>query len=428
MSTPALLLRDLARLVLVFRTPGVGAPGAGAPGADAALRRAALRAAVRSARHATLDLAVDERTLRVNGVAHLGASPEEQTLVSAMREGRLARLTVRAGAGARDVAQLAGLLAGMGGAAHAAGAALAQELDALRLWSVRLVPVPDAAAIARALPAALAGALTLVRAAVAHAGPASAAELDAAASLLAEDVAPDVHATASLLLRRAGDAGARALIARLAIAETIAARRRCFDALLDLGAGVAELVDALQHPQWYVVRNVAELLGALEAREAEAPLVQLLAHPDARVREAAAVALDRLATPAALDALRAVLTDESATVRRLAVRAIAAPGGAPGRAAAARLIAAFDREADPDVRLEAVAALGRVGTFDAVQRLLRLAGAREAHQGAAARVAALHALALARGDAADATLRALVDDREPAVRETARRLLATLAA
>ena len=146
------------------------------------------------------------------------------------------------------------------------------------------------------------------------------------------------------------------------------------------------------------------------------------------MREAAAVALDRLATPAARDALRGVLSDESATVRRLAVRAIAAPGGAPGRGAAPRLIAAFDREADPAVRLEAVAALGRVGTFDAVQRLRRLAGAREAHQGAAVRVAALHALAMTRGDAADATLRTLVDDREPAVRETARQLLATLAA
>jgi HEAT repeat protein len=417
MSTPVLLLRDVARLVLLLRADGAGAE----------LRRAALRAAVRSARHVTLDLAVDERTLRLNGIAHLGAAAEEHALAAALRDARIARLTVRAGAGARDVAHLAGLVADAG-TAGVAGAALVRQLDARRLWSVRLVAAPDGAAADGELPPALAGALTLVRAAAAHDGEAAARELDAAASLLAEDVAPDVHATASLLLRREGDAGARALIAHLAVAESIAARRRCFDALLDLGAGVAELVDALQHPQWYVVRNVAELLGALQVRDAEAPLAQLLAHPDVRVREAAAVALDRLATPMALDALRRVLSDGSPVVRRLAVRAIAAPGGAPGRGAATRLIAAFDREADPEVRLEAVAALGRVGTFDAVQRLLRLAGAREAHQGAAVRVGALHALALARGGAADATLRALVDDREPAVRETARRLLATLAA
>ncbi|GLC25302.1 HEAT repeat domain-containing protein [Roseisolibacter agri] len=415
MSTPALLLRDVARLVLLLR----------AERAEADLRRAALRTAVRTARHVSLDLAVDGRTLRVNGVAHLGATAEEQALVTTLREARIARLTVRAGAGVRDVAHLAGLLAHAEGAT---GTALVRELDARRLWSVRLVAAPDGVTADPELSPALAGALVLVRGAVAHGGPASAPELDAAAALLAEDVAPEIHAAAGAVLRREGDAGARALIARLAAAESIAARRRCFDALLDIGAGVAELVDALQHPQWYVVRNVAELLGALEAREAEVPLALLLAHPDVRVREAAAVALDRLATPVARDALRGVLSDESTTVRRLSVRAIAAPGGAPGRAAAARLIAAFDREADPDVRLEAVAALGRVGTFDAVQRLLRLAGAREAHQGAAVRVAALHALAQARGAAADATLRALIDDREPAVRETARRLLATLAA
>jgi HEAT repeat protein len=129
------------------------------------------------------------------------------------------------------------------------------------------------------------------------------------------------------------------------------------------------------------------------------------------------------------DALRSALDDPSPTVRRLAVRAIAsAPGAATGRGAAARLIAAFDRELDSEVRLEAVSALGRLGTFDALQRLLRLVGAREAHQGAAVRVAALHAIAQARGDAAHATLRALIDDREPTVRQAARRLLAAIAA
>src|SRR5687767_1196144 len=215
MSTPAHLLRDVARLVLLFRADGAGAE----------LRRAALRAAVRSARHVTLDLAVDERTLRLNGIAHLGATAEEQALAAALREARLSRLTVRAGAGVRDVAHLAGLVASVGVAEGASGAALVRELDALRLWSVRLRAMPDAESAPPELPAALVGALGLVRAALAQDAVPTAPELDAAATVLAADVAPDAHVPASALLQRAGDAGARALVARLALAGTIAERR-----------------------------------------------------------------------------------------------------------------------------------------------------------------------------------------------------------
>ena len=482
MSAPAHLLREVARLVALFRTPEAGAEA----------RRAALRATVRAARHATLDLEIDERTLRLNGAAHFVMTTAEEALVRTLRDGGVARLSVRRHAGARDVAHLAGLLAGpavgIEGAQRTAGEALAHEMDALRLWSVRIVPAVPADP-PRALPSALSAAVEAVRAADeaerartcaaladATAEPLRDAEPEmrddalravaaalalvptttpddlavglgvqdeaaagalltddavtvAASALVRESTSAELRGAALALLRRAGDVGARGLLAELTAADTIAARRRCFDALLDLGSGIADLVTALHHPQWYVVRNVAELLGELEAREAEPALATLMGHGDARVREAVAVALDRLGTPGALNALRSALDDPSPTVRRLAVRAIAsAPGAATGCSAAARLIAAFDRELDSEVRLEAVSALGRLGTFDALQRLLRLVGAREAHQGAAVRVAALHAITQARGEAAHATLWALIDDREPTVREEARRLLAAIAA
>src|SRR5690606_2990017 len=50
-----------------------------------------------------------------------------------------------------------------------------------------------------------------------------------------------------LVLKRAGDVGAHALIAHLMAAETIEERRAFFDAIVALRAGIPRLVDALGH-------------------------------------------------------------------------------------------------------------------------------------------------------------------------------------
>jgi hypothetical protein len=119
----------------------------------------------------------------------------------------------------------------------------------------------------------------------------------------------------------------------------------------------------------------------------------------------------------------------SAEVRRLAARAFA--GGVLGAAGdgpspIARLLSAFDTERDRDALVEQTRALGVVATPDAVQRLIRVAAGGA--QPLPVRLAALEALVLARGAAALPTLRSMRSDRDPGVREAARRLESGVAA
>jgi len=180
----------------------------------------------------------------------------------------------------------------------------------------------------------------------------------------------------------------------------------------------------LGDPRWYVVRNAADLLGEMRAVEAEEPLIAHLRHTDERVRRAASSALVRIGSPGALQALRAAVRDPAPEVRQSAVCALGER--AEDAAVATTLARALEGEADEEVALALLAALGRVATADAVQRLIAVAepGGRIFNKKSSAfRVAAVHALGEARTAAAKATLTALTDDREREVRDAAVRML-----
>jgi HEAT repeat protein len=229
------------------------------------------------------------------------------------------------------------------------------------------------------------------------------------------------------VLARARDEGARALIAHLMAAETLEERRIFFDAIVELRAGVPQLIDALGHPQWYIVRNAASLLGEMGAREADAAIAALLQHTDERVRKAAAAALTKLDTPAAINALRQVIGDKSPEVRRHAASAYSSQRAASTNSSRS-LALALDNEADGDVQLEIIAALGRLGTPDAVQKLIKaIFPAESSNRPVELRVAAAEALIQARGKAALSTLRPLLQDSDHGVRETAKQLIGRMA-
>jgi HEAT repeat protein len=238
------------------------------------------------------------------------------------------------------------------------------------------------------------------------------------------------------VLARAGDAAVAALLDQLTTVADPSARRICFDAIIALDTGVALLRRALDDDRWFVVRNAAALLGETQSHGADELLAVLLGRDDARVRIAAARALIRLRTSRALTALQAALTDALPEVRRLAATAYALAGHLPGthRPPAAPLVHALETEDDEDVALEMIAALGRLGSADAVQRLLRIAqlplqdattGERPAPQPSWMRIAALEALMQARGHALDTVLAELRDDPDEAVAEAAGRLAGT---
>jgi hypothetical protein len=236
---------------------------------------------------------------------------------------------------------------------------------------------------------------------------------------------------------RAGDAGVGILVHELLTTDDALSRRAYFDSIVAMDVGSAELFTALTDSRWFVVRNAAALLGEMGVEHADQSLIPLLHHADERIRIAAARALTRLRTVKALQALQSVIDDTNAEVRRLSAVAFGVAGATVGggiRPPAARLSAALEHEFDEDVALEMLAALGKLGSADAVQRLLRIAlPATTDMTGATStdvrdswmRIAALEALVRARGSQMQPVIDSLKHDADPEVAAAAMTLNAS---
>ena len=225
------------------------------------------------------------------------------------------------------------------------------------------------------------------------------------------------------VLAHAGEDGADALIEQLTAAQSLSDRRIYFDGLLKLQAGISALVHMLGDPRWYVVRNAADLLGELQAKEAEIPLTDAVRHDDDRVRRAAAAALAKLSTPRAHQALREALRDTSAQVRMQAAIGLSQHKQARQGITLSR---ALDAEADEEVQLAILASLGRIATAEAVEKLIGAAepeGRLFRKKSPAYRLAAVQALGDAGTPEALTALKALAEDKDRDVRELVGRLL-----
>ena len=227
--------------------------------------------------------------------------------------------------------------------------------------------------------------------------------------------------SAMAVLKRAGDSGAEILIAQLLKSDSKDVRRACFDALVELQRGTGALLKMLDHAEWFVVRNAACLLGAYGSRTSEPELSDALKHSDERVRAAVITALLQLDTPTSRATVRGAIRDESAEVRRRAVRGfLAEPGVA---ASAEKLLQALERETELDVQVEFLYAMGTIASPDAVQRLIRLCSADGTWRPPEFRIAAAEALASARLGAAVPLLRAMLKDPDAHARAAARHLI-----
>ena len=225
------------------------------------------------------------------------------------------------------------------------------------------------------------------------------------------------------VLMRTGDDGADAVIELLTQAQTAADRRAYFNMLLTLRAGVPTLLHMLGDDRWYVVRNAVDLLGELGATEAERPITALLEHADERVRQSATTALLRFDTPAGRAAILAAVQSDSPATRQQAVMAL---GSRTDAGTASMLLRALDQEQDDTVQRSIYAALGKVATPDAVDRLVDAASPANGlfrRKSPTLRAAAALALGDTRAPAALDALRLLAGDKEPAVRDAALRAL-----
>jgi HEAT repeat protein len=169
-----------------------------------------------------------------------------------------------------------------------------------------------------------------------------------------------------------GGLAAQALLDGLAVEENWEIRKGLLSALTAVGRpAVPLLLKRLGDPSWYLVRNVALLLGQIGGQSLVEPLAGLLQHDEPRVRREAAGSLGKIGGPRAVGHLRrAVLDSEVGTV-------------------AARVLGEIDRENtvamftkrlsrtgllifdDAPVR-EAIAVLGEMEAAEAVPLLSRI--------------------------------------------------------
>jgi HEAT repeat protein len=231
------------------------------------------------------------------------------------------------------------------------------------------------------------------------------------------------RADATAVLKRMDADAVEALLELLTAAPTLAERRGYFGILTKMDSGTDRIVTRLHHPDWFVVRNVAELCGELRLAGAVRPLTDQVTHRDERVRRAVAGALGKIGSPEVLAPLRQLVNDVEPVVRLQAVQGIESPWG---RGLAMSLAVRLSDESNADVLRELHRALGRLGTPDAVQALRAGAAPGKGllnRKPVAVRLAAIEGLGLAGGPVAAGALQELLADDDESVREAAARAL-----
>jgi hypothetical protein len=220
------------------------------------------------------------------------------------------------------------------------------------------------------------------------------------------------------VLAHADDDGA-AVVEQLGGLTAQSDGRAYFRALVKLRTGIPALIQLLGDSRWFVARSAVDALGDMQAREAEQALTALMRHEDARLRNGARGALMRLGTPKALVAIQEALRCDDAALR---IQAALAMGGRNDAHATRTLVHALNDEKDEEVQAAQLRALGKLGTRDAVQRLLEEAAPEQGlfkKKSSALRVAAVKGLAEAGTASAMVALRKLTLDKDESVREAA---------
>lgn len=224
-------------------------------------------------------------------------------------------------------------------------------------------------------------------------------------------------------LERMGDDAVEPLLELMTVAPTLEERRSYFSVLSRMKAGGPQIISRLDHPDWFVVRNVAELCGELKLEEAVPRLADQISHRDERVRRAVTGALARIGTTAALEPLRRALRDPAPAVRLQAAQSLGAPWT---KGIAMSVVLRLDEEDHPDVLRELHLALGRFGTAEAVHALRKSAAPAKglfARKPTALRLAAIEGLALVQDAAARNALVELLGDSDQAVRDAVGKIL-----
>jgi HEAT repeat protein len=211
------------------------------------------------------------------------------------------------------------------------------------------------------------------------------------------------------------------ILGRLA---TAAARRRLIGLLTSKGSDHVNLLQPYLHDsRWFLVRNVALILGEIGNVEAMDSLRTAMRHSDPRVRKEVAKAISMMGGNKARGLLTHALRDSDPTLRRWAARELGAVGSI-GVPPLRQVIESKDFErrelAERVEVLEAIAYAGRQRVAGYLRGLLEQKVLWKAKQPEAVRAAICQALGIAGGDEARQVLESHLGDRALVVREAAR--------
>ncbi|HSK46479.1 MAG TPA: HEAT repeat domain-containing protein, partial [Coriobacteriia bacterium] len=152
------------------------------------------------------------------------------------------------------------------------------------------------------------------------------------------------------------------------------------------GHYVPELSTHLSDPRWYVVRNVVSILGAARSTDVLPLMERALRHQEPRVRREAVRTVAGIGGLSGARVLARALQDEDAQTVQLAARSLGETGAVEAVDALAQ-VAQGDGEGNRDTgpRVEAIEALGRIGSPKALPALKSVASRRSLWGGARTR-------------------------------------------
>jgi len=152
-----------------------------------------------------------------------------------------------------------------------------------------------------------------------------------------------------VIMVRAGSTATKLLLDLLVSAPTFAERRSFMSALSRVEEGMDSVVSMLNHHEWYVVRNVADLVAELGLEQAVPALGKVVEHEDGRVRRSVGLALAKIGTPTTARYLRTVLRDADPDIRLVVAKEI---GGAGLGGLVMPLVNACDAEEDEAMKVK----------------------------------------------------------------------------
>jgi len=198
--------------------------------------------------------------------------------------------------------------------------------------------------------------------------------------LLEHTEAPDALSSEALLavISVSGPAGINQTIAKMGSTENLAVRKELSSILVELGgAAVPVILKMMQDNRWYIVRNLAAILGDIGRPEAVPDLLACLRHADPRVCKEAIRSLAKIGGREAEAALIAVLHGHDS---ELFPQVIASLGGMKSRKALAdlmQIVCSGDMLLkNLPLKIDALNAIAMIGDKQAVPMLTKVLAGR----------------------------------------------------